>query len=125
MGEAFPWGTGSCFAYTRDNHNSVLGIREEAMAAGGCALAVDPVPSAGGDILLVFCSAVQGLRSQCLLLHVHLETHALSHYLRALETGRKVLEGMAVEHTGVICMDSLQKLLQQLLEVMPLDARCG
>lgn len=50
VGEAFPWGSGSCFAYTRDNHNSVLGIREQAMAAGACALAVDPVPCTEGEI---------------------------------------------------------------------------
>ena len=29
VGEGFPWTRGSCFAYTRDNHNSVLGIREQ------------------------------------------------------------------------------------------------
>ena len=29
VGEAFPWTRDSCFAYTRDNHNSVLGIREQ------------------------------------------------------------------------------------------------
>ncbi len=30
VGEGFPWTRDSCFAYTRDNHNSVLGIREQA-----------------------------------------------------------------------------------------------
>ena len=29
VGEGFPWAPGSCFAYTRDNHNSVLGIRSQ------------------------------------------------------------------------------------------------
>lgn len=49
VAEAFPWAPGSCFAYTRDNHNSVLGIREDAMAAGACALAVDHVSCADGE----------------------------------------------------------------------------
>lgn len=28
VGEAFPWSQDSCFMYTTENHNSVLGIRE-------------------------------------------------------------------------------------------------
>lgn len=28
VGEAFPWSRESCFMYTMENHNSVLGIRE-------------------------------------------------------------------------------------------------
>lgn len=28
VGEAFPWSRESCFVYTMENHNSVLGIRE-------------------------------------------------------------------------------------------------
>ena len=41
VAEAFPWQSGSQFVYTRDNHNSVLGIREVAMDAGATAIAVD------------------------------------------------------------------------------------
>jgi hypothetical protein len=35
VGETYPWGPASEFAYLRENHNSVLGIREYAMARGG------------------------------------------------------------------------------------------
>ena len=41
VAEAFPWGPHSRLLYTRDNHNSALGIREEALAAGASATAVD------------------------------------------------------------------------------------
>lgn len=35
VGETYPWGPRSEFAYLRENHNSVLGVREYAMAKGG------------------------------------------------------------------------------------------
>ncbi len=35
VGENYPWGAKSEFAYLRENHNSVLGVREYAMAKGG------------------------------------------------------------------------------------------
>uniref|UniRef100_A0A7C9AY39 Aminotransferase class V domain-containing protein n=1 Tax=Opuntia streptacantha TaxID=393608 RepID=A0A7C9AY39_OPUST len=31
VGEAFPWSNQSCFMYTMENHNSVIGIREYPM----------------------------------------------------------------------------------------------
>ncbi|KAJ4835539.1 hypothetical protein Tsubulata_028426 [Turnera subulata] len=50
VGEAFPWSSGSNFAYTMENHNSVLGIREYALQNGAAAFAVDveDVGHAGG-----------------------------------------------------------------------------
>ena len=42
MAAAFPWTRGSRFAHTRDNHTSVLGMREAALAAGASVVAVDP-----------------------------------------------------------------------------------
>ncbi|XP_068479861.1 molybdenum cofactor sulfurase isoform X2 [Phaseolus vulgaris] len=41
VGEAFPWSRSSSFMYTMENHNSVLGIREYALAHGAAAIAVD------------------------------------------------------------------------------------
>ncbi|KAM3732066.1 hypothetical protein ACB098_11G032800 [Castanea mollissima] len=41
VGEAFPWSQKSCFMYTMENHNSVLGIREYALSQGAAAFAVD------------------------------------------------------------------------------------
>lgn len=35
VGEAFPWREGSWFMYLRESHNSVLGVREYALKAGG------------------------------------------------------------------------------------------
>jgi molybdenum cofactor sulfurtransferase len=35
VGETFPWGPGSEFVYLRENHNSVLGMREYCLRAGG------------------------------------------------------------------------------------------
>jgi molybdenum cofactor sulfurtransferase len=35
VGETFPWAPGSEFVYLRENHNSVLGMREYALRAGG------------------------------------------------------------------------------------------
>ena len=32
---SFPWGAGSRYAFTRDNHTSVLGVRAAALAAVG------------------------------------------------------------------------------------------
>lgn len=52
IAETFPWQPESHFVYTLDNHNSVLGIREEALAAGAVASAVLPFKdSAGSDQL--------------------------------------------------------------------------
>jgi hypothetical protein len=41
VADAFPWSPASRLAYTRDNHNSALGMREEALAQGASATAVD------------------------------------------------------------------------------------
>ncbi|KAL8126629.1 hypothetical protein AgCh_013760 [Apium graveolens] len=41
VGEAFPWSSRSSFMYTMENHNSVLGIREYALAKGSAAFAID------------------------------------------------------------------------------------
>ncbi|XP_062011980.1 molybdenum cofactor sulfurase isoform X1 [Rosa rugosa] len=41
VGEAFPWSSQSCFTYTTENHNSVLGIREYALGQGAAASAID------------------------------------------------------------------------------------
>ncbi|XP_077244486.1 molybdenum cofactor sulfurase (LOS5) (ABA3) isoform X3 [Tasmannia lanceolata] len=41
VGEAFPWSRESCYMYTMENHNSVLGIREYALNQGATALAID------------------------------------------------------------------------------------
>ncbi|KAJ7535046.1 hypothetical protein O6H91_12G016300 [Diphasiastrum complanatum] len=45
VGEAFPWHQHSDFYYTMENHNSVLGIREYALARGATVTAVDVEPS--------------------------------------------------------------------------------
>ncbi|EFH51195.1 hypothetical protein ARALYDRAFT_912014 [Arabidopsis lyrata subsp. lyrata] len=41
VGETFPWTQDRNFLYTMENHNSVLGIREYALAQGASACAVD------------------------------------------------------------------------------------
>lgn len=41
VGECFPWTRNSCYMYTMENHNSVLGIREYALDKGANVLAVD------------------------------------------------------------------------------------
>ncbi|KAM0950783.1 putative molybdenum cofactor sulfurtransferase [Dioscorea sansibarensis] len=41
VGEGFPWSRESCYMYTMENHNSVLGIREYALEKGATALAID------------------------------------------------------------------------------------
>jgi len=41
VGETFPWSKDSQFRYLRENHNSVLGIREYALQHGGAFQAVD------------------------------------------------------------------------------------
>ncbi|XP_065021542.1 molybdenum cofactor sulfurase-like isoform X1 [Musa acuminata AAA Group] len=41
IGECFPWSSESCYMYTMENHNSVLGIREYAFDRGAAAVAVD------------------------------------------------------------------------------------
>lgn len=42
LAETFPWQSGSVFAYTQDNHTSVLGMRAIATAAGATARCVIP-----------------------------------------------------------------------------------
>lgn len=54
MGEAFPWQEGSQFAYTQDNHNSVLGIREVALGLGATATCVEMLPAAGTLTLQIY-----------------------------------------------------------------------
>lgn len=44
VAEAFPWAPGSSFVYTRDNHNSAVGMRELATCGGAAAVAVDLRP---------------------------------------------------------------------------------
>uniref|UniRef100_A0A0A9DHA7 Molybdenum cofactor sulfurase n=1 Tax=Arundo donax TaxID=35708 RepID=A0A0A9DHA7_ARUDO len=57
VGECFPWSRDSCYMYTMENHNSVLGIREYALSKGATAVAVDieevadPSKSYGSDSL--------------------------------------------------------------------------
>ena len=41
IADTFPWSPHSCFAYTRDNHTSVLGARAVALQAGASAAVVD------------------------------------------------------------------------------------
>lgn len=41
IGETFPWSDGSLFRYLRENHNSVLGIREYVLANGATFQSVD------------------------------------------------------------------------------------
>ncbi|GMG99326.1 hypothetical protein Nepgr_001166 [Nepenthes gracilis] len=41
VGETFPWSSQSCFMYTMENHNSVIGIREYALNQGASVSAVD------------------------------------------------------------------------------------
>ncbi|KAK8940628.1 Molybdenum cofactor sulfurase [Platanthera zijinensis] len=41
VGEFFPWTNESCYMYTMENHNSVLGIKEYALDLGARAVAVD------------------------------------------------------------------------------------
>ena len=41
VGETFPWSKSSEFRYLRENHNSVLGIRQYALEHGACYQSVD------------------------------------------------------------------------------------
>ncbi|XP_074573005.1 molybdenum cofactor sulfurase isoform X1 [Curcuma longa] len=41
IGECFPWSSESCYMYTMENHNSVIGIREYALDNGATTVAVD------------------------------------------------------------------------------------
>lgn len=41
VAEAFPWSPGSRFVYTQDSHNSAVGMRELALAAGASFQAVN------------------------------------------------------------------------------------
>ncbi|EPS65546.1 molybdenum cofactor sulfurase, partial [Genlisea aurea] len=47
VGETFPWSSRSVFAYTTENHNSVLGIREYALSKGASSFAVDIAETIG------------------------------------------------------------------------------
>ncbi|KAK9822750.1 hypothetical protein WJX74_003955 [Apatococcus lobatus] len=47
VGEIMPWEAASQFVFTQDNHNSVLGIRNLAHAAGASSMAVTMQPSEG------------------------------------------------------------------------------
>ncbi|KAK9132608.1 hypothetical protein Scep_012136 [Stephania cephalantha] len=59
VGETFPWTQESCFMYTRENHNSVLGIREYALSQGAVAFAVDiEEVERGSGLLGDDCSSV-------------------------------------------------------------------
>lgn len=42
VGDAFPWSEGSVFAHLRSNHNSVLGMRQQAQRHGARVGALDP-----------------------------------------------------------------------------------
>lgn len=52
LAECFPWQPGSHFAYTRDNHNSVLGIREVAADKGALATCVQLGRDGEGTVTL-------------------------------------------------------------------------
>ncbi|GAB4854748.1 Molybdenum cofactor sulfurase [Ancistrocladus abbreviatus] len=41
VGETFPWSSQSCFMYTMENHNSVIGLREYALNQGAAVSAID------------------------------------------------------------------------------------
>ncbi|KAK9150975.1 hypothetical protein Syun_009284 [Stephania yunnanensis] len=59
VGETFPWTQESCFMYTRENHNSVLGMREYALSQGAVAFAVDiEEVECGSGLLGDDCSSV-------------------------------------------------------------------
>lgn len=47
IAECFPWSSDSRFAYTMENHTSVLGMRGPALAAGANACAVEASASKG------------------------------------------------------------------------------
>lgn len=47
VGESYPWGPGSTFLYLRDNHNSVLGVRQLAAQHGAACTAAVELASAG------------------------------------------------------------------------------
>ncbi|KAK9153319.1 hypothetical protein Sjap_000799 [Stephania japonica] len=60
VGETFPWTQESCFMYTMENHNSVLGIREYALSQGAVAFAVDiDEVERGSELLGDDCSSVR------------------------------------------------------------------
>ena len=52
VADSFPWSQGSLFAYTRDNHNSVVGMREVALSAGASAQCVELTGAAAALPLL-------------------------------------------------------------------------
>eukprot|EP00798_Chlamydomonas_sp_ICE-L_P001441 gene1441-32815_t len=49
VAEYFPWSSDSTLAYTVENHNSVLGMREYALNAGACAQPVDVTEAKAGQ----------------------------------------------------------------------------
>lgn len=57
IGEAFPWTSQSCFMYTMENHNSVVGIREYpfySMELNMLIFLASLYFSIGADVLLEF-----------------------------------------------------------------------
>ena len=80
MAGAFPWARGSRFVHMRDNHTSVLGVREAALAAGAAVTAVDPRRSpAGLSQPLGHCQTCQVCSQDQGVLHAtHAEGHGLT-----------------------------------------------
>ncbi|XP_062229533.1 molybdenum cofactor sulfurase [Phragmites australis] len=75
VGECFPWSRDSCYMYTMENHNSVLGIREYALSKGANVLAVDvteavhPSMNHGSDSLFKISRHSNQRRGDDVLLH--------------------------------------------------------
>jgi len=77
VGECFPWSRDSCYMYTMENHNSVLGIREYALSKGATVSAVDieevvdPSNNQGSDSLFKISKHSNQRRGDDVLLHTH------------------------------------------------------
>ncbi|KAG2607867.1 molybdenum cofactor sulfurase-like isoform X2 [Panicum virgatum] len=75
VGECFPWSGDSCYMYTMENHNSVLGIREYALSKGATVSAVDieevvdPSKNQGCDSLFKISKRSNQRRGDDVLLH--------------------------------------------------------
>ncbi|XP_020394925.1 molybdenum cofactor sulfurase isoform X1 [Zea mays] len=75
VGECFPWSRDSCYMYTMENHNSVLGIREYALSKGATASAVDvqevidPSKSHESDSMFKVSKHLNQRRGDDVLLH--------------------------------------------------------
>ncbi len=52
VADCFPWTAGSRFAYVLDNHTSVVGMREVALAAGATVCPADLVSRSGASALI-------------------------------------------------------------------------